>query len=487
MPDRYVQLPNGSYLQWPDGVSAATFKAKATKLMGSSPKSSEPNPNDRIWSGVEGVSAYHPKTGLAGIEETLGNARERLRQFANRGSGSYKVGETSDVADLMASAPSGVMRALKGTSEVPQGKVWQGTKDIVGGAMEAGTIPSMVLAPESGVSKAAPVEVRAAAKMLTDAVNPLPKQMGAFEKSLGDQLDKVITFAQSKGMKVGSPEELAQAMKGTGDWIRQHYYENILGPVKERLASVAGNIKGYAGETSSPSNATLGQLDNRLSQINAELNPKYAKGGIAAQAAVKSATELNAEAAGIRKVLYQELGKATGIDPATIADTRKAFGSLDSLAEQTNSAASKARFAKNIAAREPVTVNPFGASKGKQFLADKAIAKMRGNPVEKSISKVVRRVETAPYELPKPNPTSVTSKLRTPLRGENPPYVPPRTSTSAEVDSVAAKLAKRREANEAAQKAMSEQRAKVAGEKTLRRARHPFWQDPRGSFDKGEP
>ena len=32
MPTRYVQLPNGKYLEWPEGVSAADFKAKAQKL-----------------------------------------------------------------------------------------------------------------------------------------------------------------------------------------------------------------------------------------------------------------------------------------------------------------------------------------------------------------------------------------------------------------------------------------------------------------------
>lgn len=31
---RYVQLPNGSYLEWPDGVSAEDFKAKAAKVGG---------------------------------------------------------------------------------------------------------------------------------------------------------------------------------------------------------------------------------------------------------------------------------------------------------------------------------------------------------------------------------------------------------------------------------------------------------------------
>ena len=34
MPTRYVKLPNGSYMEWPDGVSAEEFKAKASRAMG---------------------------------------------------------------------------------------------------------------------------------------------------------------------------------------------------------------------------------------------------------------------------------------------------------------------------------------------------------------------------------------------------------------------------------------------------------------------
>src|ERR1700723_359223 len=32
MPSRYVQMPNGSYLEWPENVSAAEFKAKASRF-----------------------------------------------------------------------------------------------------------------------------------------------------------------------------------------------------------------------------------------------------------------------------------------------------------------------------------------------------------------------------------------------------------------------------------------------------------------------
>jgi hypothetical protein len=142
MSSRYVALPNGSYMEWPEGVSAATFKAKATKAMGTTPT---PNKVNESMGNITGISAYHPKTGLAGIEEKLGDWRQQLSEFANRGSGSYKVGNTSEIGDLMASVPLGAIRAAKGVQEAEQGEKWKGAKNTVGGVQEALTIPALAM------------------------------------------------------------------------------------------------------------------------------------------------------------------------------------------------------------------------------------------------------------------------------------------------------------------------------------------------------
>jgi hypothetical protein len=254
-----------------------------------------------------------------------------------------------------------------------------------------------------------------AAKTITDAVNPLPKQMASFQRTVGQHLDKIITFAKSNRIDIGSLDGLAKAMKGSGDWIKQHYYKEMLGPVKDRPVSIAGRIPGYSGGTlTNPSTASLGQLDARLSQVNAELNPKYAKGGLAGNAAVKSATELNAEASAIRKELYGGIAKATGLDPDTVSQTRGAFGALDDLAEKTGTAAAKERHSANIQARAPVTVSPFSASSGKQFIADKALNYARGDVVGKSLRKAMTRAKVKPYELPNAQASTITIKPRTP-------------------------------------------------------------------------
>ena len=488
MSSRYVQLPNGSYLEWPEGVSAATFKAKATKIMGSGPelpattrRASMPLPTplgpkpfidrlmDYIGESMESSSRLP--------EQLKTRIQERYKEGEKKGgfSGGMRMAESPILAEgdilqgmlksvLGVTTPGIIYRMSK--KEDPA-KIVSDSATFLGGYMAGGP-------KETG---SAEISIGDAARQITDAVNPIPKQMASFQRLVGQHLDKIVTFAKANGIDVGSIDGLAQAMKGSGDWIKNHYYNDILGPVKNRPVSIAGSVKGYSGETAgTPSAATLGQLDARLSQINAELNPKYAKGGIAAQSAVKSATELNAEAATIRKVLYGELANATGLTPEVVANTRGAFGALDDLAEKTTLAAAKERNIANRAARAPLTVNPFSGSSGKQFIADKAISKMRGDVVGKQLRESIAKAKVPKYELPIAKPTMITPKSRVPLRGESSPYVPPRGSTQAEREAVSGKLSTRRLVNETARRKSETDAANAGLERTIRSARHPFWQ-----------
>src|ERR1700678_3437215 len=160
MPDRYVQLPNGSYLQWPEGVSAATFKAKTTSLMGQQTPTEQPNRVNDTMGKITGISAYHPKTGLAGIEEKLSNWQQQLSEFAGRGT-------SKDMGDLMTSPALGAMKVGQGLSEVPQGKVWKGVKDVAGGGIQAAELPSLFFAPEeAGAAKGLLPSTEKAGKLL---------------------------------------------------------------------------------------------------------------------------------------------------------------------------------------------------------------------------------------------------------------------------------------------------------------------------------
>jgi hypothetical protein len=222
---RYVQMPNGSYLEWPEGVSAAEFKAKAAKI-GTAPKQTEMNPNDRLWSGTQSFSAYHPKTGLAGIEEKLGDWRQRLSEFAARGQG-------KGVGDFMASAPLGALRVAKGTSEIPQGKIWEGTKNVLGGAAEAATMPSMFFAPEatSAASKLLPSTEKAG--KLLESVEQAAGHVPLDLKGPGKAAMEIVENAKSGGTR---PKVIADFMRRISDQTRppltyaeaRKFYENAI-------------------------------------------------------------------------------------------------------------------------------------------------------------------------------------------------------------------------------------------------------------------
>jgi len=65
-------------------------------------------------------------------------------------------GNPEAVGDFMASLPLGLARATKGGAEITQpGKTWEGTKDLVGGASQALTIPGAFMggpAAETGAT-----------------------------------------------------------------------------------------------------------------------------------------------------------------------------------------------------------------------------------------------------------------------------------------------------------------------------------------------
>jgi len=87
------------------------------------------------------------------------------------------MGVSPGVADFMGSLPLGLLKATKGAAEVTQpGQRIQGAKDVVGGALDASTIPSAFVAPEAGELAGEGVDVAAtqaakAAKAVSSAAS----------------------------------------------------------------------------------------------------------------------------------------------------------------------------------------------------------------------------------------------------------------------------------------------------------------------------
>src|ERR1019366_3548959 len=70
---RYVQLPNGSYMEWPQGVSAEDFKAKAATVGGAPPDAPpEQTMMQKVGQGAEDFGKGMLK-GAGSTAESLGH------------------------------------------------------------------------------------------------------------------------------------------------------------------------------------------------------------------------------------------------------------------------------------------------------------------------------------------------------------------------------------------------------------------------------
>src|ERR1700678_262090 len=104
-------------------------------------------------------------------------------------------GNSDAVGDFMASLPLGLLKMGKGSSEVapeviggPQGKTWQGLKDVVGGGFQAATIPAAFVAPEeSALSKEGVLSdvASAADKAASGVASAASKATGAATNAAG--------------------------------------------------------------------------------------------------------------------------------------------------------------------------------------------------------------------------------------------------------------------------------------------------------------
>jgi len=109
------------------------------------------------------------------------------------GAHGLQSGETEATAKFMGSLPLGLLRMTQGGSELGlPGQRWQGTKDTVGGALDASTIPGAFMAPEGGEligqgTDAALTQAERAAKGARDLVSVKsvqPKVQGAITTAI---------------------------------------------------------------------------------------------------------------------------------------------------------------------------------------------------------------------------------------------------------------------------------------------------------------
>lgn len=180
--------------------------------------------------------------------------------------------------------------------------------------------------------------IEQASRKLTNAINPNPAEANQFIENASKRVPDILEYANRTGNPLKTRLEFYKAAQGAADEIKQYYRANLLDPVADKPVSIAGT--GYAGKTiGEGNNATLGDIDERLAQINEQLKPSYRQrnaGLVGSKLA--SEEDLNAEANALRPLLYKNLSKYSGMMPEAIGEIRSTFGSLGHLADATNEA-----------------------------------------------------------------------------------------------------------------------------------------------------
>lgn len=124
-------------------------------------------------------------------------------------------GQPEAVGEFMASLPLGALKITKGDAELLQGKLLQGGKDFIGGAMQAAQIPSAFVAPEV---------TGAAAKALDEAIPSAARAGEKFSAVMGAAKDVPINITSPGNVALDIQklsESGASRPKVIGDFLKR--------------------------------------------------------------------------------------------------------------------------------------------------------------------------------------------------------------------------------------------------------------------------
>lgn len=352
---RYVQLPNGSYMEWPEGISAEEFKAKAAKV-GSAPD--QPESDSGTFGGAVGNVLSRVGSNIAGMAKPfMQSPATTLEGIASR-QGSQMRGEKQPdlFSDFATTAHQDVPKAFENLA----GDV--GTAALVGGVAK---IPGLAkvgmenLHPTSSPEIVPPIQT--AAEKLAGSIVPKAKQIPGFVNDIQRNAGNIRDYVKETGNPLKTQAEFEKAVTGAGNKRYQHFTQNILEPIADQPVQVPEN---YGGQMTGEGTARLGDIHQRIGRLNNLTSPAYAKanpGDVQTALAKIPMEQLQAEHAAITPVFQDAVAKATGIPAEDIANLRQDFGSLRGLGN-TVTEARAGRIAKVGAGAEGSTSPQLHAS-----------------------------------------------------------------------------------------------------------------------------
>ncbi|HTC92871.1 MAG TPA: hypothetical protein VK699_05410 [Terriglobales bacterium] len=270
---------------------------------------------------------------------------------------------------------------------------------------------------------------------LTQATNPDKLDVGhvnaqgggsGFEGNLNDVHDILTDHAGKTGLlnKINKARTPAYQMEAAASTARdaaqtRPYFDRYLNPSEPDSVGTT-NIKSYGGESNGYNSATIGQLNKRLTNINAELYPKFQKGGAgsaASQAAVNAdrAQVLQGEAAGIRDTINNYLSKKYNVPVNQLENLRGEYGKLMDVADTMQFRANALKQAENTRAMTPYSERaPQSATELGGRIVGGTVNKIVGNPTTNALRKAFS-YQGKPAALPEPSPLPPQVPRRPPV------------------------------------------------------------------------
>lgn len=227
---------------------------------------------------------------------------------------------------------------------------------------------------KAAASKEAVFNKGTVANTVSDAFNPHPDEAPNFRQNIMQHIDSIV---QDNGKVPANRAELADAAQQSATKARADY---------RALVDPAKDVVTYGGKT-------LGQLEARLSQINATLNPKYQKGGLTAVNALNAeqSAALTEEAATLRKTINTETAKQLGIKPEDVSAARQKYGQLGDVADKMRWYLDNEKFSSNKVANQPANAPDISLLGGANMVRNAVWSKIMGNPADKAVADMLSR------------------------------------------------------------------------------------------------
>lgn len=278
---------------------------------------------------------------------TLGSILHKL------GAPGLDAGVSPGVSEFMGSLPLGLLQATKGAAELTQsGQRVQGAKDVVGGALDASTIPGAFVAPEGAEltgqgTDTALTQAQRAAKAVSGAASKhfdLSTVQQPFQQGVRNVLDTVakdagVSPSPSASIRdvAGQVADAVQARSkaayrtlDTATGGRFQRFEDALKNVNQRLREVAGlDDENEEVLLKRKSDIEQSQQDVFEQAKAAGVDPKLVDSARSdwkqAQSLYDLDTQLKMSASGMRPEMAGPISTPESLDP------RKAFDRLNKL------------------------------------------------------------------------------------------------------------------------------------------------------------